>query len=105
MIYRRDRGSHGGGVLVAVEDSLSSNLVSSPVPPPSIEVLSVNITSPPITLCIVYIPPNANSNYHLLLTSYLCSLVSVSKFIIILGDFNMIDINWDTLAGFSPTSS
>ena len=29
----------------AVEDSLSSNLVSSPVPPPSIEVLSVKIRS------------------------------------------------------------
>ena len=79
--------------------------MSSPVPPPSIEVLSVKITSPPITVCAVYILPNANSNYHLLLTSYLRSLVSVSKFIIILGDFNMIDINWNTLVGFSPTSS
>ena len=36
--YRRDRGSRGGGVLIAVNDNLPSILIPSP---PNLEVVSV----------------------------------------------------------------
>ena len=51
--YRKDRASHGGGVLIAVNDLLSSTLLSSP---PGLEVITINLNCPngPITLCTVY---------------------------------------------------
>ena len=40
-IYRKDRGSRGGGVLTAISESVSSVLVSSPA---DLEVIAVNLT-------------------------------------------------------------
>ena len=48
-LYRKDRGSRGGGVLIAVSDSVPSVLISSPE---DLEIITVNI---PITLCTVYL--------------------------------------------------
>jgi len=53
-IYRKDRGSRGGGVLIAIEDSVSSSSLPSPT---DLEVISVSIdlSNDPITLCTVYV--------------------------------------------------
>ena len=42
-VYRNDRPQRGGGVMIAVKDSLSSSLVSSPK---DLEVVSVAVGSP-----------------------------------------------------------
>ena len=64
-LYHKERGSRGGGVLIAVSDSVPSVLISSPE---ELEIITVNI---PITLCTVYVPPNSGDDYHKNLLSYL----------------------------------
>jgi len=68
--YHKDRGSHGGGVLIAVSDSVPSVLISSPE---ELEIISVslNFLNRPTTLCTVYVSPNSGDDYHKNLLSYL----------------------------------
>ena len=40
-VYRKDRGSRGGGVLIAVNDSVSSSLL--PQSPTDLEVIAIKI--------------------------------------------------------------
>ena len=42
MIYRKDRQSRGGGVLLAVRDTLASTEIPSP---PDLEVLAIELKS------------------------------------------------------------
>ena len=58
-IYRCDRSSRGGGVLIAVKDTIPSLLL--PTPTSNLEVLTVQIgiEQPALILCLAYIPPNA----------------------------------------------
>ena len=69
-LYCNDRGSHGGGVLIPVSDSVPSVLISSPE---ELEIITVNLNllNGPITLCTVYVPPNSGDDYLKNLLSYL----------------------------------
>ena len=53
-IYRNDGGSRGGGVIIAIEESISC----IPVPSPNhLELLAITLDlKNPITLCTVYVP-------------------------------------------------
>jgi len=52
-IYRKDRNSHGGGVLMAIKDNLTCILVSFPS---DLEIIAVKIsTSNPVFIYLVYI--------------------------------------------------
>ena len=59
-VFRRDRPlRQGGGVLIAIRDCTSF------IPPQDLEVVCVVIRVPqPVTLCCVYVPPNAPIDYH-----------------------------------------
>ena len=101
-IYRKDRKSRGGGVLVAVSESLQSSIIPSPE---NLELISVSITHRhTIIICTVYIPPNSDSDYLNSLFLYLSNLITLRDHIILVGDFNFPDINWDTLSGSSLSS-
>jgi len=50
--------------------------------------------------CMVYAPPNATVEYHSELINYLQTLPTQ---VVILGDFNLPDINWSTLTGSLTT--
>ena len=63
-LYHKERGSRGGGVLIAVSDSVPGVLISSPE---ELEIITVNVL---ITLCTVYVPPNSGDDYHKNLLSY-----------------------------------
>ena len=90
-IYRKDRSSRGGGVLVAVRENLSAFLINSP---DNLEVLTIKLGSVNhVTLCTVYVPPNSKPEYHKDLLDYLVSLGTTSNLVIV-GDFNCPDINW-----------
>jgi len=55
-MYRHDRQSRGGGVLIAVNDKISSQKLPLPA---NLEVLSVRLNLPnPVTVCTAYIYPN-----------------------------------------------
>ena len=101
-IYRKDRKSPGGWVLVAVNESLQSSIIPSP---DDLELISVSITHrDTIIICTVYIPPNSDSNYVNSLLLYLSNLITSHDHIILVGDFNFPDVNWDTVSGSSLPS-
>ena len=57
-IFRKDRLSRGGGVMVAINNSIYSLLLPAPN---SLELLCIRFNL--ITLCLVYIPPNSSQEY------------------------------------------
>ena len=100
-IFRKDRALRGGGVLLAVDQSIPSKELQSPH---DLEVLSVEISSPiAFLVCVVYMPPNAALSYCQRLIEYLAQLCEEHR-VIILGDFNLPDVNWLTMSGSSESS-
>ena len=68
-IFRMDRGSRGGGVLIAVDASVPCSVVSSPS---NLEVVIVKIGfNSPLFLCTVYVPPSSSDGYQISLVGYL----------------------------------
>ena len=103
ILYRKDRPSRGGGVLIAVKDSIPSFSVSSP---PDLEIVSVRLgQTNDHVICCVYVSPDASLSYVSCLVHYLTDLTSSFNKCTILGDFNFPDIDWHTLMGSSPLSS
>ena len=72
-LYHKDRGSRGGEVLIAVNDSVPSVMISSLEELEIIIIITVNLNflNGPITLCTVYVSPNSGDDYHKNLLSYL----------------------------------
>lgn len=96
-LYRKDRSSRGGGVLVAVSDSIQSAIITTPS---KLEVVAVSITlQEVVTFCVTYVPPSASIEYIEQLCSLVLSLSSLSGTLIVVGDFNYADIDWSTLSG------
>ena len=92
-LIRKDRGSQGGGVILAINKSLSYQVL---ITPPSLELLCVEVNhSNSLIYCLVYIPPNASNEYLQEFFSYISKFSNQSNNLIIFGDFNFPDINWD----------
>jgi len=88
--------------MLDIHESLQSKLLVSPS---NIEVLSVQVSGcVALTVCVVYLALNKPTTYFDELLSYLKS-ISQQEYILILGDFNLPDINWDYLVGSCPTSN
>ena len=97
-IYRNDRGSRGGGVLIAVSNDIPSKLTSNHS---SIEMITVEISlSPKLIIVCLYIPPNCSDDYQQETLRILQSLPSDCD-VILTGDLNAPDINWSTYCGNS----
>ena len=103
-LYRKDRESRGGGVLIAVNDHLPSILFPSP---PDLEVVTVRLCPRrnTISICAVYIPPNPDVLYIERLIAFLNFLSTNETSLIIIGDFNLPDICWASLSGTSLVSN
>ncbi len=100
-VYRKDRNSRGGDVLIGVNNSISSTQLSSPE---SLELICVELLSPkPVTICLIYIPPVSSDLYISTFLNYIRSLSTNN--LIILGDFNFPDINCSSLTGTSASSN
>ena len=99
-IYRNDRTSRGGGVLIAVSSHIPSQEILTCTTTP-VEMVTVKILVQPIFyICCVYIPPNCDSSYQQHTITALRNLPSDYD-IIITGDFNTPDICWHSLFAFS----
>ena len=100
-LYRCDRVFRGGGILLAVHQSIHSSII----PSPHLEVVCIQIVSyMPLVLCLVYIPPSASIGYVGEIQSFIDSIISSFSNIVILGDFNAPDICWATLLGQCSSS-
>ena len=101
-IFRKDRDCRGGGVFLVVHDSIPARRISSPV---SLELVVVEIQIPrPVILCLVYIPPAPEPASVYSIINFLSSIVD-GRNIILLGDFNFPDINWDNITSSSHLSN
>ena len=90
-------------MLLAIHNSIPTKLLSSP---PNLEVVSVKLNCKnPIIVCLIYIPPQAKVEYFTCIFNYLNNLLSQNHNLILLGDFNLPDIDWNSLAGHSATSN
>ena len=74
ILYRKDRLSRGGGVMIAVKSSLFTSLISSPS---DLEVVCIkmDIGSDILLICCVYVPPDSS-------ISYVSSLVNFSNLLL-----------------------
>ena len=102
-LFRKDRPSRGGGVLIAVNNIFPCQLITSPE---NLETICIKLMLPnPITLCVNYVPPSSTAVYYDNLFNFFLHLHEVSVRMIILGDFNLPDIDWDMLSGHSQVSN
>ena len=99
-VYRYDRSTRGGGVLFFVKSSLPSTISPTTF---NVESNSVIISTHLIISCI-YLPPAVDDSIHISLLAFLHNL-SPSHNHIIMGDFNMPDIDWSTLSAISTYSN
>ena len=87
--------------MLAIMNSISSKLLSTPN---DLELLTISISlKETFTICVIYKfynPPNSSVSYHTDLLNYLYSLRSCSN-IIIIGDLNLPNANWDCYTGVS----
>ena len=95
VLYRNDRASRGGGVFIAVHNSIPSSLICAPS---DLEIVCISLSSSHIILCTVYIPPACGEDYLLSVINHLSDIVSSNKKCIIVGDFNLPDIHWSSLS-------
>ena len=95
-IYRHDRCIRDGGVLIAAEGSVSNQLIDCPK---ELELLAMQIGIKHLTrICLVYNSPNSCVEYKQSLMAYLDNFAANPTPLILMGDFNVPDINWDTLS-------
>ena len=101
-IYRHDRDTRGGGVLIAVLDKIPSKQI---VIDCELDIILVQLeVLPRILVCCVYNPPSSNDDHFNRLLDLIHSL-PVHGDVLILGDFNVLDVNWDTLSASTSRSS
>ena len=108
-IYRNDRPSRGGGVLIATKDNIPVTAITPYLPSSNaFEILSIKLNlCKPIILTCVYIPPGSNDLPTMsILVSILIQVIQSdpSSDTIVVGDFNLPDIHWDTLSASSTVS-
>ena len=100
-IYRKDRCSKGGGVMLAVKSTFKTTELASP---DNLEIVTISVHSHHnLIICAVYLPPNYKTDHVQDLYSYITTL-SCSGDVILLGDFNASDIDWQTFASTADSS-
>ena len=89
--------------MAAVKRTICATAISKP---DHLEAISLHFhLHIPLSVCCVYTPPNPDSTHMFLLVSYLSDLATPPcSDIIVVGDFILPDIEWDTLSA-APHSS
>ena len=100
-LYRKDRGSRGGGVALYVNDDLPHEIYSSINDHIDIEALWVKVNQPhskPIFVCALYRPPSADTSYFERMLENMENVMADDNEIIVTGDFNFDYVLDETLA-------
>ncbi len=90
-IYRKDRVSRGGGVLIAIKNTI---LTKSLPLPSNLELLAIELIESNHVIVVTYLPPNSDTSQTI---TYLRQFFD--RKIILTGDFNLPEINWNTMVG------
>ena len=78
--------------MLAIHHSVLSSLLRFP---PDLEIVSIQVSfKPPVTICLVYVPPSSDQQHYSDMLYYLESLAVTYPNLVILGDFNSPDICW-----------
>ena len=97
-VHRCDINDRGGGVVLLAHPSLRVVVPNIVIPACGMEVLVADVLLTsfiPIRFITVYRPPSSTAVNSLALCKFLQSnVVSRNKLLVILGDFNLLDINW-----------
>lgn len=102
QLYRRDRGSRGGGVAVAVKDGVDV-VTENQIADHESLFLKIKLKETAFHLCAVYRAPDSDERFLSMLYDRLLPLRN--KNLILTGDFNLPLINWNNLSlGLSQTS-
>jgi len=102
VLFCKDCLSRGVGVMLAIRSDIPCQLIESPS---ELEIVCVEVNySHPFLCCLIHIPPNSSITQYEKLFSFLNNANISSKNLILLGDFNILDIDWNTLSGVSPVS-
>ena len=103
QLYRCDRTTRGGGVLVAISNSITSRKLL--LNPRHAEIVAVELDlRPKLILCCVYVAP-ASSEVVFIDTLTALRSLPVNCDIVVAGDFNAPDINWNTMSANSCRSN
>uniref|UniRef100_A0A1X7TW45 Reverse transcriptase domain-containing protein n=1 Tax=Amphimedon queenslandica TaxID=400682 RepID=A0A1X7TW45_AMPQE len=102
VMFHLVQDGRGGGVLLVVKDYIPCTIL--PCSDAELQQITVSIGTSPVSLCVLYRPPNASTKHDQSVTDYIDSLAATSNEVIVLGDLNVPDINLETLTGASTFS-
>ena len=91
--------------MLGIDSSIPVKQLTTPV---LLELVTLEFLTPnSLIVSLAYIPPNSSTVYITTFFDYIRSLYSshCSSNLLLLGDFNFPDIDWQTLYGSSPLSS
>ena len=93
-IFRKDRNSFGGGILVYISNSLSVNRRTD-LEPANIECILIEIRDPTgnFLLCCTYRPPNSDKSFWRNHSWSIDKASDISNKIVIVGDLNVDFLN------------
>ena len=94
LIFRKDRDTYGGGVLIAAKSFMHPALIDKV--PEKVEIIAIDVTLSGIQLRIIcgYLKPNRDFEVALEFFKTLERLIEPSKFYVIFGDFYLPEIEW-----------
>ena len=110
MVFRKDRDKHGGGVFLAIDNSLTVSACPDFDVDSELQWCSIQLAnSKPLFLCSYYCPPNNRAASLAGLHDSLSKLMSKHRrrqpIIVVAGDFNHPNINWDLQSTTDPASA
>ncbi len=101
-VFRRDRNRHGGGVMLIVHKSIPTSRRRDLET--NCELLWVQLTLPRLKLLVgVYYRPPGSSSDHIIQLSHSLAAISDACPVVLCGDFNVANIDWDMVSPTSPS--
>ncbi len=101
-VFRRDRNRHGGGVMALVKDSVSATHRADLENSSELIWIEISHSTKTVLLGVFYRPPSSDLAY---LTNLQNSLLLIpdTQDIILCGDFNAPNINWNLHLPITPS--
>ena len=100
--FRHDRNRHGGGVMILVRNTICATRRADLENDTELLWIEISHTTGQLVLGVFYRPPNSDREYLTSLQNSL-ALIPDAQNIILCGDFNLPNINWEVNSPTSPS--